>query len=93
MPSPEDVVPGGQALEHQARSPAEQVNQGSAEPADQGSAQQTDHQSGAQLEPRQDVKSAQCELFPLNEYNRVVVDFWNWDPEKDGKPELFEKAL
>lgn len=26
-------------------------------------------------------------------YNRVVVDFWNWDPDKDGDAQKFERCV
>ena len=86
MSLPDDVVPGGQTLEHLPRSPA-------GPQADQSSAEETDHLPSVQLEPRQGVKSAKCEVFPVDKYYRVVVDFWNWDPAKDGKAEELEKQL
>lgn len=64
MPLPDDVIPGGQAFEIQARSSTKLQ-------ADQGSTEQTDQQSEEQLKPQQDIKSVQCELFPLNDYYRV----------------------
>ncbi len=89
MPLTDDVIPGAQALEHQAGSPA-------GPQVDQGSAEHIDQQSGAQIEPRQGirgVKSATCNVFPMTKHWKVVVDFWNWDPDKDGNAQEFDKRL
>ncbi|MCJ1363095.1 hypothetical protein MMC16_002201 [Acarospora aff. strigata] len=90
MPLPnDDIILDAQALERQAGSSTEAQ-------VDQGSTETTDQQSGAQIEPRQGTSgatSAMCEVFPLNKHYKVVVDFWHWDPEKDGKATEFEKYL
>lgn len=46
-----------------------------------------------EIEPRQGIKSATCTVYPLNPHWTVIVDFSNWDPDKDGKAQEFEKCL
>lgn len=86
MPLPDDGIPGAQALEPQAQSSAEP-------PLDPGLVVKSHPQTGPQLEPRQGIKSATCEVFPLTGHYTVIADFQNWDPNKDGKAALFEKTL
>lgn len=91
MPLPDDVTQGAQALER-----GHQAGSSTGPRVDQGSAEQIDQPSGAQIEPRQGIrglKSATCNVYPMTRHWKVIVDFWNWDPDKDGKAQEFEKVL
>jgi len=44
-------------------------------------------------DPRTSVKLAECVEYPLYDGYTMIVDFQNWDPEKDGQASLFEEIL
>jgi hypothetical protein len=85
MSSPDNGIPDAQALEHPVQSPTEP-------PLNPGVAVKEDPQTGAQLEPR-GVQSATCDVYPLLHGYKMVIDFQNWDPARDGKPDSFKDAL
>lgn len=86
MSSPNDGIPGARALESQAQSLVKSS-------VDSGLVGHNEQQSGAQLEPRQGVKSAECNVYPMTKHWTAIVEIHNWDPDKDVKAQVFEKTL
>ena len=86
MSLPDNLTSAGQALKHQAQSPAEPQ-------IDQASVKELNQCSEVQLKPQQGIKTAKCDIFPLYEHWTVIIDLANWDPDKDGKAEEFKKHL